>query len=82
MKPASYWASNEVFQGEGNPLPFVEEIQRDAREGMVPIADITPLLNMLLKREDLKADMHFWNEVGYQEKQLRAKHPHLFTKTL
>lgn len=58
----------------------IAEIQRNAREGMVPAADVQPLLKLLLEREDLKANMHFWNEVRYAEKQLHAKHPNLFTK--
>lgn len=54
----------------------IAEIQRDAREGMVPMEDVKQLVDVV----EWEGGHHPGGVVETAVKSLRAKHPNLFTK--
>lgn len=62
---------------------FIAEIQRDAREGMVPQDDVLELLLPVTKALQHAGDITHENRIGWALQAIEAfeqKHPNLFTK--
>lgn len=79
---AQRWPGHHVGGGDVPSHVFVPlhtliaEIQRDAREGMVPMEDVKQLVDVV----EWEGGHHPGGVVETAVKSLRAKHPNLFTK--
>lgn len=74
--------SREIFErtGEYIGLGTIAEIQRDAREGMVPVEDVTVSVMFCPSGYPHEYEVGFNACAKNVLFQLRAKHPNLFTK--